>query len=309
MPRWLGVLILLTIATAFGANHVAARLAFDHGVDVTTAVAVRSLGTAIFVIALLRFAGVSLRVPGTTLRRGLAIGVLIAVQSWCLYSAVARIPVALALLAFNTFPIMLGLISWLAGGERPARRTLIAMPIALAGLALALDIAGLGASGAGRGTGVGAAALAAGTQPGFAAMLPGVAFALGGSTAFGLALYLIGHWLPAVDGRLRTLMFMVVVAVVAIAAAGLGGGFSWPHDATGWTGLSLLTMLYGSAITTLFVVLPRIGAVNNAAIMNFEPVAALALGWLVLGQTVGAVQMAGGCIVIGAIVYLSLGRR
>ena len=121
----------------------------DHGVDVTTAVAVRSLGTAVFVIVLLRFAGVSLRVPAATLRRGLSIGVLIAVQSWCLYSAVARIPVALALLAFNTFPIMLGLISWMAGGERPARRTLIAMPIALAGLALALDIAGLVAGGTG----------------------------------------------------------------------------------------------------------------------------------------------------------------
>jgi len=31
------------------------------------------------------------------------VGVLIAVQSFCIYSAVARIPVALALLAFNTF--------------------------------------------------------------------------------------------------------------------------------------------------------------------------------------------------------------
>ena len=308
IPRWFGVLVLVSIATIFGANHVAARLAFDHGVDVTTAVAVRSLGTAVFVIVLLRFAGVSLRVPAATLRRGLSIGVLIAVQSWCLYSAVARIPVALALLAFNTFPIMLGLISWMAGGERPARRTLIAMPIALAGLALALDIAGLVAGGTG-GTDAAAGAITRDAPPGFAAMLPGVAFALAGSAAFGLALHLIGHWLPAVDGRLRTLMFMVVVAVVASAAAGVGGGFSWPHDAIGWTGLSLLTVLYGSAITTLFVVLPRIGAVNNAAIMNFEPVAALVLGWLVLGQTVGTVQMAGGCIVIGAIVYLSVGRH
>src|SRR5690606_40608247 len=115
--------------------------------SVSTAVAVRSLGTALFVLVLLRVSRVSLRIPGPTLRRGLLIGVLVSVQSFCLYSAVARIPVALALLAFNTFPIMLGLVSWLAGGERPARRTLIAMPIALAGLALALDIAGLVAGG------------------------------------------------------------------------------------------------------------------------------------------------------------------
>jgi len=41
---------------------------------------------------------------------------LIAVQSLCLYSAVARIPVALALLISCTFPIQLALITW-----RPAQ--------------------------------------------------------------------------------------------------------------------------------------------------------------------------------------------
>lgn len=297
MPRWLGVIVLLGIAATFGANHVAARLAFDHGVGVSTAVAVRSLGTALFVLVLLRVSRVSLRIPGPTLRRGLLIGVLVAVQSFCLYSAVARIPVALALLAFNTFPIMLGLVSWLAGGERPARRTLVAMPVALIGLAIALDVAGVGNR------------AVAGGGASFAAMLPGVGFALGASVCFGVALHLIGRWLPAVDGRLRTLMFMVVVAVVTIAAGAATTGFRWPDDATGWTGLTLLTVLYGAAITGLFVVLPRLGAVNNAAIMNFEPVAALGMAWAVLGQTVSPIQLLGGAIVIGAIVYLSTGPR
>src|SRR5690606_9783856 len=265
--------------------------------SVSTAVAVRSLGTALFVLVLLRVSRVSLRIPGPTLRRGLLIGVLVSVQSFCLYSAVARIPVALALLAFNTFPIMLGLVSWLAGGERPARRTLIAMPVALLGLAIALDVAGLGHRSA------------AGGSVSFAAMLPGVGFAIGASISFGVALHLIGRWLPAVDGRLRTLMFMVVVAVVTIAAGAATTGFRWPANATGWTGLPLLTVLCGAAITGLFVLLPRLGAVNNAAIMNFEPVAALGMAWAVLGQTVSAVQLFGGAIAICAIVYLRSEER
>jgi drug/metabolite transporter (DMT)-like permease len=308
MPRWLGVLALLAIAATFGANHVAARLAFDHGVNVTMAVATRSIGTALFVLVLLRLSRVSIRIPALTLRRGLAIGLLVSVQSWCLYSAVARIPVALALLVFNTFPIMLGVISWLAGGERPARRTLIAMPVALLGLAIALDVTGFGATGGADGRSAVGGAAATGAD-GFVTMLPGVAFALTGSAAFGLALHLTSRWLPEIDGRLRTLMFMIVVA----AAAGAGGafvtGFDWPRDAAGWTGLSLLTVLYGMAITGLFVVLPRLGAVNNAAIMNFEPVAALGLAWAVLGQTIAPIQLAGGVVVIAAIVYLSAGRH
>jgi len=126
--------LLLVIATVFGSNHVAARLAFEHGANVTTAVAFRSTGTALFVLALLAWSGISLRVERATLARAIVIGLFLALQSYCLYSAVARIPVALALLAFQTFPMLLSLISWAAGGERPSRRVRLAMPVALIGL-------------------------------------------------------------------------------------------------------------------------------------------------------------------------------
>ena len=49
-------------------------------------------------------------------------------------------PVALALLVFNTFPIVLGMLSWMTGGERPGKRTWIAMPIALLVIALAYEL-------------------------------------------------------------------------------------------------------------------------------------------------------------------------
>ena len=44
---------LLLIALMMGANHVAARLAFNHGVDVATAVTFRSAITALVVGAIL----------------------------------------------------------------------------------------------------------------------------------------------------------------------------------------------------------------------------------------------------------------
>ncbi|MCL4182971.1 MAG: DMT family transporter [Burkholderiaceae bacterium] len=294
LPRWLGVSLLLLLAVSFAGNHVSARLAFDHGANVATAVAVRSFGTALFVLLLLRQAGVVVRMPMPTLRRAAAIGLLVSLQSLCLYSAVARIPVALALLAFNTFPMMLGLISWAAGAERPSRRAFVAMPIALLGLALALDVAGLA-----RPAGVSAAA----------SLGTGVAFALGGAAAFATALFLTTRWLGTTDGRLRTLVLMSVVALVAFASGMLGGSFHWPRDGIGWLALALLTVLYGSAITALFVLLPRLGAVNNAAVLNFEPIAALFLGWIVLDQRIAPIQAVGAFVVIGAIVMLTTGRR
>ena len=86
---------LLLIALLMGANHVAARVAFDHGVDVVTAVAFRSALTALVVGALLVVQRTPVRVGRRPQRALLAIGVLVAVQSFCLYSAVARLPVAL----------------------------------------------------------------------------------------------------------------------------------------------------------------------------------------------------------------------
>jgi hypothetical protein len=57
MPRWAGLALVAGIAVVFASNHVAARLAFDHGTSVTTAVAVRSAATALAVWALLRATG------------------------------------------------------------------------------------------------------------------------------------------------------------------------------------------------------------------------------------------------------------
>ena len=293
IPRWVGIALLLVIATVFGGNHIAARVAFDHGSNVTTAVAFRSTGTALIVLALLLFNGISLKVSGGTFARSVLIGLLIAIQSYCLYSAVAVIPVALALLVFQTFPMLLALTSWVAGGERPTRRVLLAMPVALLGLALALDVWGKSGDIAGR----------------WAELGVGVLWALGASVSFAMALYLMTRWLGGMDGRLRSFLSMCVVAVVTLAGGTLADAFALPVDRTGWIAIALLTVFYAIAITSVFVLLPRLGAVNNAAVLNFEPIAVLGLAWLILGQAVAPLQIAGAFIVVGAIAWMGGGKR
>ena len=93
---------LLLIALMMGANHVAARIAFNNGVDVATAVVFRSVITALVIVLILAAQRVQVRFSPRHKRMLPLIGLLIGVQSLCLYSAVARLPVALALLAFNT---------------------------------------------------------------------------------------------------------------------------------------------------------------------------------------------------------------
>ena len=286
-PR-LGIPLLMLLATLFACNHVAARIAFDHGASVAAAVAVRSGVTALVMVALLRLRGISMALPRTTLVRGLGIGVLVAVQSYCLYSAVAVIPVALALLAFNTFPVLFVLLTWVSGGEHPGRRAFVAMPLALFGLVLALDILGTLEAMAGRWAEIGV----------------GVGWAFGAAASFALVLFFTTRHLKDVDGRVRTLLTMGTTAVVI----GLGGAaadtLALPADATGWIGLALLTALYGTAITSIFTVVPRLASPSNTAALNFEPIAALGLGWAVLAQTVEPRQLIGAFIVVGAVVLI-----
>ena len=296
IPRGVGLALIAGIAVLFASNHVAARLAFDHGTSVVTAVLVRSAVTALAVAVLLRVTGTSGSLAAPTRRHAVLIGLVLSVQSVCLYASVARIPVALALLTFNSFPVVLALLSWATGGERPTRRTAIAMPVILSGLVLALDVPGVLSSG-GRSL----------EDP--ARFAAGVGFGLAASLAFGTALLLTTRWMGAVDGRVRTLWSMGVVSAVALVGGLAIDGFAWPADAPGWTGLALLTVLYGTAFTSLFVVLPLLGAVNSAPAMNLEPIASMALAWLLLGQRIGGVQVAGGVLVVGAIVWTSLGPK
>ncbi len=297
LSRWLGVLLLVGISIVFGSNHIAARFAFEHGANVATAVAFRSTCALFFVLALLLANRVSLALPAQTRMRGVLIGAFLLVQSYCIFSAVARIPVALALLAFNTYPIVIALIAWFMDGERPTRRTLFAMPVALAGLALALDVggwSGVGARGfAGRWDEIGV----------------GVLFACGASASFSSALYLTTRWMKDVDGRVRTLLATSTIAVLTLAGGGAAGAFALPVDGTGWLALGLMGLFYSTAVTSLFVVLPRIGVVNNSAALNFEPIAVLVMGWILLGQTMAPLQIVGAAIVIGAILALSTGKK
>lgn len=286
---------LLLIALLMAANHVAARLAFDHGVDVVTAVTFRSFFTALVVGVLLMVQRVPTSFSPRQRKFLPLIGVLISVQSVFLYSAVARLPVALALLAFNSYPLWTALWAWVFYRHRPERGLLLAMPVILIGLVLALDVFGAA-------SGLGAAGQ-------WAEIGAGVAFALAAAATFALALVLTQHEAGGLDGRLRTFATMAMVSVLALGGVIWQGGPSWPTEPAGWWGLVLLTLLYGSGITVLFTVLPRLGVVGNSAIMNVEPVFSLILAWLILGQAVAPVQLLGALVVVGAVMWLGVRRR
>lgn len=286
---------LLLIAFIMGANHVAARVAFEHGVDVATAASFRSGITALVIGLLLLVQRVPVRFTARHRHALPAIGVLVGAQTLFIYSAVARLPVALALLAFNTYPLWTALWARVVYRHQPEPRVLRAMPVMLLGLALALDVlgatSGLGLAGQWGRIGV------------------GVLFALAAAATFGLALVLTQHEAGDLDGRVRTFTTLSMAGLIALAGVATQGGFALPQAPPGWWGLAALTLLYGTGFTIMFTVLPRLGVVGNSAIMNVEPVFALVLAWALLGQVIAPVQVGGGLLVVATVMWLGMRRR
>jgi drug/metabolite transporter (DMT)-like permease len=293
-PRHLAVLILGSLACAFAANHIAARIAFDQGAGLLLAILCRSGGTLLALAALVLWRRESVRLAPAVWGWQLLLGLLIAVQSFCIYSAVARIPVGMALLVVNLSPILLALLTWLFGGPPPTRRASLIMGIILAGLAVVLDVpAHLQGATDGR-------------------WLEGVLFSLTAAAVFACALWITEHRLSTMAGAVRSMLTMGV-AFATSALAGLSGvlvgGLSPPATASGWLALLCLVLFYGTAFSALFLCIPRLDIARNAPVMNVEPVAGMVFGWLILDQHLGVLQILGGLIVLGGILLLAHRRQ
>jgi drug/metabolite transporter (DMT)-like permease len=283
---------LLLIGFMMGANHVSARFAFNDGLDITTAVLARSSITCLIVMSLLVFQRIPRTLTSLQKKYLLIVGLLLSVQSFCIYAAVARIPVALALLAFNTYPLMVALLSKLLFKEKIEPKVLWLMPLILIGLTLALDVFG--------------AASGLGAQAQWQLIGVGVVFALVSALTFTTALLITQHKTPGLDGRIRSACSMGTVAIVSLVLCALQGGPHFPQHIPGWIGMGLFIFLYGTAFTIMFTVLPKLGAVGNTSIMNVEPICALVLAWLILDQQISAVQVLGALIVVSGAVMLGL---
>ena len=290
LPLRIGIAFLLVAAVSFAANHLGARIAFDHGASVAAAVAVRATSLALVLLLVMRLRGIALTIPRGLRGRALLAGILLASQSYCLYSAVALISPALALLVFQTSPILYVLLTWAMGKETPRWSALAPMLLGLVGLAFALDLR--------------AGELAARWRE----IGAGVLWALASSASMTVVYFLNANALKALDGPRRTFAMSAVTAVLVFAGGAAADALELPKDPTGWVGLASLTVFYCMAMMSLFFVLPRLPAASTAA-LNLEPIALLLLAWIFLGHTLTPLQLVGAFITVGAIAWLGVAKR
>jgi drug/metabolite transporter (DMT)-like permease len=199
------------------------------------------------------------------------------------HHTIEQVGAGLATVLGNLQVIIVAIVAWFFLGERPGRRALLAIPIVLGGVVLISGIVGEAAFGAD----------------------PLLGVALGIVTAFFYSGYLLTLRRGGRDLR-RPAGPVAIATLVTAAVAALAGALLGELDPTpGWPANGWL-VLYGVTSQSvgyllIAISLPRLPVVVVSIILLAQPVAAVALAMILLGETPSAVQLAGVGLVIGGI--------
>lgn len=272
MSRPRGMLLVAGAATLWSTGGLIARLVTT---DAWTTTLWRSLFAAaflLFVVGVLRRQGVVGQWHGVGWP-GLGIAACMAAASTCFILSLSRTSVANTLILMSVGPWVAGLVGWLLLGERVRARTWLTMGVALGGVVIMVS----DSYGAGR--------------------LAGDLLAITTAGAFALATALIRRH-PAVD--------MTPAASLSAALAGLLVlPMATPLVTT--PGDIALLALFGigqfGAGFLLFTVGARFIPVAETSLIGMlEVVLGPLWVWLVIGEAIGARALAGGLVILFALV-------
>jgi drug/metabolite transporter (DMT)-like permease len=291
---------VLLAASCFGTLGPVSRLAYDGGMEPLGFVTWRSAigGIVLALYLAIRVArGGERWVPFRSLPRGAlftlaAAGTSGVVLNLAMFEAFGRVTVALALLTFYTYPVMVALVDAVVRREPPDRVTVGALGLAIVGMVLVVA-GGLASAGEIKvdPLGLGLAFVAACSQVVFIAVSRSGYQAV--PTLQAMTTILVGNAIA-----------FAAIAVVVGGAAQLGGPFVHP----GVWGLLLLAGIPGAGLASgLFLTGVRaIGGTRTGILALFEPVVGVGLAAVLLAESIGPIQIVGGVFVLGAAILLQV---
>jgi drug/metabolite transporter (DMT)-like permease len=293
-PSLVGSALVFLSAVGFSIKAILIKVAYAHGVDATTLLALRMLFSLPFFLAMALWPGTAAARTAVT-RRDWGMLVVLGLTgyylaTWLDFLGLQYIAAGLERLILFLYPTIVVLLSaWLLR-ERIQRRQLVALVLSYGGIALVFVEQVTGGLGHARD------------------------LALGGVLMFASAVvysvYLIGS--SRVVHRFGAIRF-TAWAMLAATAVALGQFFA-THRAAALSlpmpvyGLCLAMAIFATVLPAVFMSegLRRIGANRAALVASAGPVVTLALGHAFLGERVGLLQVAGAALVLTGVLLVSL---
>jgi drug/metabolite transporter (DMT)-like permease len=221
----------------------------------------------------------------------LVAGVFFAADLTFWHHSIGAVGAGLATVLANVQVVLVGVIAWLALGERPDARSGLAVPVVLLGVVLISGAIGSGAYGHN----------------------PGLGAVFGLATALAYAVFILLLRRAGADARRPAgpLFDATLSSTVAAAIAGIVVGdidFLPGLESEAWlVTLALTSQVLGWLLIS--VSLPRLPALLTAITLTLQPVGSVILGVILLSEQPSAVQLAGVAVVIGGIVLATARPR
>ena len=291
MPS-IGVLLCLASAAGFGAMGVFGKLAYAEGATVGTLLVARFAFAAAVLWLLVLYRGAA-REMRTLSRRDVGIslalgGVGYCAQAGAYFAALERLDASLLSLLVYTYPVIVTVAAIALRRDRASGRVALALVLASGGLVLVL---------------VGAAA---------GALDPlGTALGLGAALVYS-AYILVSEGVATRVGPLVLTTLVCTAAAVTLTIAGLAGGDLDPGgvSAAGYLWLSALAVVSTvGALALFFGGLRRVGPTAASILSTLEPVVTVGLAFVVFGEALGPAQLAGGALVLVAVLTVRAPAR
>jgi drug/metabolite transporter (DMT)-like permease len=275
----MGPLLVLGSGAAFGAMGIFGKLAYDEGATMGTLLSVRFALAAALLWAFEAARRERGSRPGRRdLLAAFALGaVCYALQAGLFFAALERIDASLAALLIYTSPALVALAAVLLGRERLDARRAAALVLASGGVVLVVGKAG--------------------------ALDPlGVALALGAAVVYSAYILVSDGVARRVEPRVLATLVCTGAALTLGAGAAVAGDFRpGALTASGWGWLVCLAAVSTvAAIGLFFAGLRRVGPTSASILSTVEPLATVVLAFLVFGETMGLLQLAGGTLVLAA---------
>lgn len=293
-----GVVIVVTAASLFGMLGPLSRFAYEAGMVPLGFVAWRG---AIGLAATLAFVRWRVARGGERLVRAreldrsarLSLGVAAFMGftlNLAVFTAFDRITVALALLGFYTYPVMVAIANVVLGREPIDRPRIAALVLAVGGM-----LAVVGAQ----------------LDPAAGIRFDAIGFGLALGAACSQAVFVVlsrsGYRAVPADQALAVMLAVMVgcSAIVAIAT-GRGSALAFPIEQPSVLPLLAFTGIFAAALPSfLFISAIRlIGGTTAGILMLFEPVVGVSLAAWLLAERLTPIQVLGGVAVLAAAVII-----
>jgi drug/metabolite transporter (DMT)-like permease len=291
-----------TAATLWGINGVVSKVILGSGVSSLRLLEVRSLGAAIgLVLVLLVVAPGRLRATRRELPFLAAFGVVgLAFVQWFYFLAIHRLAIGIALLIEYLGALFVALWARYVFHERVRRRIWAALALALAGLAMIVDL--LGGAAELSSTGIAFALISAATYTAYILLAErgvgdrdAVSLLAWGFGFAALFLAVIAPWWSFPAGRVADSVSLL--------------GHLESRQLPVWA-LMAWVIVAGTIVPFFLLVsaLRHLPATRVAIISMLEPVVATVVAWAWLGESLTAVQLGGALVVLAAIVLAQTAR-